>query len=198
MTINRAFVLPALVLFALSACDGAVPRADERQPSHPAPPPPLPLPPRAPPAARPPALPPAPQIDWRDVPLPAGNWVWTANAGGSAARFGLAGAEPVAMLVCERAAAVVWIALPTQIAPPPTPAPRAATITASTSSATLSAEPRVIDGLNTWAIGVPVANHLLDAIAFSRGRFRIEIAGLAGAVVPSWSEPGRVVEDCRP
>lgn len=195
MTINRAFVLPALVLFALSACDGAVPRADERQPSHPAPPP---LPPRPRPVARPPALPPAPQADWRDVPLPAGNWVWSERAGGSAARFGVAGAEPVALLVCDRTAAVVWIALPTRIAPPPSAAPRLATITASTSSATLSAEPRVIDGLNTWAIGVPVANRLLDAIAFSRGRFRIEIAGLADAVVPSWSEPGRVVEDCRP
>jgi hypothetical protein len=34
-------------------------------------------------------------------------------------------------------------------------------------------------------------------MAFSRGRFVVEIEGLRWAVLPSWSEVGRVVEDCR-
>ena len=38
---------------------------------------------------------------------------------------------------------------------------------------------------------------MLDAIAFSRGRFAVETAGLATLYVPSWPEISRVVEDCR-
>jgi hypothetical protein len=34
-------------------------------------------------------------------------------------------------------------------------------------------------------------------MAFSRGRFAIETAGLPTLYVPSWPEVSRVVEDCR-
>ena len=40
-------------------------------------------------------------------------------------------------------------------------------------------------------------DRLLDAMAFSRGRFAIETAGLPTLYVPSWAEVSRVVEDCR-
>ena len=204
MTINRAFPLPVfLLLFALSACDGAVPRADERQPSHPAVVnTPVPLPPRAPAYVAHPtvqALPPAqPQADWRDVALPAGSWTWSAaRPGTSAAVFAAAGQAPLAILQCERMTGVVRIALPIDPALPPGPAARTATITASTSAGTVTAEPMVIDGRAMLAITLPASNRLLDAMAFSRGRFRLEIAGMPSVVLPSWSEVGRVVEDCR-
>lgn len=38
---------------------------------------------------------------------------------------------------------------------------------------------------------------LLDAMAFSRGRFAIQSDGLPTLYVPSWPEIGRVLEDCR-
>jgi len=38
---------------------------------------------------------------------------------------------------------------------------------------------------------------LLDAIAFSRGRFSVEAAGTARLVIPAWPEAARVVEACR-
>lgn len=38
---------------------------------------------------------------------------------------------------------------------------------------------------------------LLDAIAFSRGRFLVEQAGAPTLVLPAWAEVGRVIEDCR-
>lgn len=38
---------------------------------------------------------------------------------------------------------------------------------------------------------------LLDAMAFSRGRFSLETAGLPTLYVPSWPEISRVIEDCR-
>jgi hypothetical protein len=38
---------------------------------------------------------------------------------------------------------------------------------------------------------------LLDALAFSRGRFAVETAGAPTLIVPAWPELARVVEDCR-
>lgn len=38
---------------------------------------------------------------------------------------------------------------------------------------------------------------LLDAMAFSRGRFAIEVNGLPTLYLPAWAEIGRVIEDCR-
>lgn len=38
---------------------------------------------------------------------------------------------------------------------------------------------------------------LLDAMAFSRGRFAVETQGLPTLYVPSWPEVSRVIEDCR-
>jgi hypothetical protein len=116
--------------------------------------------------------------------------------GGSIARYGQAGYAPVAMLVCDRQASVVQIALPLDPAQS-AGASRAATITTSTSSGTVTAEPRVIDGLSTMSITLSASQRLLDAMAFSRGRFRVEVAGLPQVLLPSWSEVGRVVEDCR-
>jgi len=38
---------------------------------------------------------------------------------------------------------------------------------------------------------------LLDAMAFSKGRFAVEAPGAAPLYVPSWPEVTRVIEDCR-
>ena len=38
---------------------------------------------------------------------------------------------------------------------------------------------------------------LLDAMAFSRGRFAVEVAGAPTLYVPAWPEVSRVIEDCR-
>lgn len=38
---------------------------------------------------------------------------------------------------------------------------------------------------------------LLDAMAFSRGRFAVAVSGLATLYIPSWPEVSRVIEDCR-
>lgn len=37
----------------------------------------------------------------------------------------------------------------------------------------------------------------LDQIAYSRGRFALEAAGLAPLALPAWPEIARVIEDCR-
>lgn len=38
---------------------------------------------------------------------------------------------------------------------------------------------------------------LLDAMAFSRGRFLVEAAGAPYLAIPAWAEVARVTEDCR-
>jgi hypothetical protein len=44
---------------------------------------------------------------------------------------------------------------------------------------------------------LPASDRFLDAIAFSRGRFAVEVQGLERLVLPTWPELARVIEDCR-
>ncbi len=41
------------------------------------------------------------------------------------------------------------------------------------------------------------SDRLLDAMAFSKGRFAVEMQGAQTLYVPSWAEVTRVIEDCR-
>jgi hypothetical protein len=47
------------------------------------------------------------------------------------------------------------------------------------------------------AASLPALDPLLDAIAFSKGRFAVESAGLPTLYVPPFPEVTRVIEDCR-
>lgn len=47
------------------------------------------------------------------------------------------------------------------------------------------------------AVILPANDSILDAMAFTRGRFAVETAGLPTLYVPSWPELSRVIEDCR-
>lgn len=46
-------------------------------------------------------------------------------------------------------------------------------------------------------VTIPARDPVLDAMAFSRGRFAVASAGLPTLYVPSWTEVSRVIEDCR-
>ncbi|MCW1384010.1 hypothetical protein OLX02_14400 [Novosphingobium sp. KCTC 2891] len=178
MKINRAH-LPLLVIAALAGCVAA--------------PPPPPPPPPAPPArpAPPPPSPPPPR-DWRDAAQTPGTWSYGPIPGGSMARFGAAGAEPLVSLRCDTAARTVTV-LRAGAAASPVPA----TITTSSESRPLSASP--LAGAAAPVVAIPFAanDRLLDAMAFSRGRFVVDVNGLPTLYLPAWAEVGRVVEDCR-
>ena len=47
------------------------------------------------------------------------------------------------------------------------------------------------------SVALAVRDPLLDAMAFSRGRFMLEVAGFPALYLPAWAEVGRVIEDCR-
>lgn len=154
-----------------------------------APPPPAPAPAPAP-ATRPapaPVAPLAPTIGWRDAPITPGSWTWSVSGSQSVARF--AGGE--LSLVCDRSANAVTLLRrgETQGSVP-------ATILTTIRNSDLSAVP--LDRLPPHvAITFAPNDPVLDAMAFSRGRFAVEVMGLPTIIAPSWPEVSRVIEDCR-
>ena len=164
-------------LLALSACSQQ-------------PPPPRPMPSPSPTAEVPPPPPPPPaqpRVDWRDVPITPGNWTWAMEGQLSVARFG----GNSLVLSCDRAAGMVTLMRPGT-------AQGQVAMTVITSHQT-----RPVTGLAVAsnppmiAATLTARDGLLDAMAFSRGRFAVETQGLPTLYVPSWPEVSRVVEDCR-
>ena len=180
MKANRA---PKLALFVLCAGFAALSiSCSEQREIVPAPTP------TASPSRLPPKPPPPPRTtDWRDAPITPGSWRWRMEGSRSVARF----ANDTLVLSCNReAGAITLIRSGTGEGELPM------SIQTSTISRTLSATaepgpPPVI------ALTLSARDGLLDAMAFSRGRFAVETAGLPPLYVPSWAEVSRVIEDCR-
>lgn len=58
--------------------------------------------------------------------------------------------------------------------------------------------PATLSADGAWTVArLAAGDQLLDAIAFSRGRFGLEVPGLPPLVLPAYPELTRVVEDCR-
>ena len=144
----------------------------------------VPLPPPRPAPAPPPA-------DWRDAPQTPGDWRWSATGTTSQASYGAAGAAPLVTLTCDRTSRTVLLARAGQAS-----ASVPMTVRTTSSLRLLSSDPAAgrPGGITTR---LAPRDPLLDAIAFSRGRFTVEVAGLAPLYLPSWPELSRVIEDCR-
>ena len=110
----------------------------------------------------------------KQLPLSAGQWTYSQTASGSESRFG-----SLLAIRCERAARTVVIE---RVGSPQ------ALLTIATSSA-----------MQSLAAGGRVAatDPLLDAIAFSRGRFLVAGGAAPVLAIPSWPEAARSIEDCR-
>ena len=140
--------------------------------------------PRATPA---PVSPRPAKLDWRDAPITPGDWNWAMEGGQSVARF----ASGALVLRCDRSAGAVILQRGGT-------AQDGATIAIATSSVTRQLAATAQAGPPPLlAASLAPRDNLLDAMAFSRGRFAVEVAGLPALYVPSWPEISRVVEDCR-
>lgn len=145
------------------------------------------------PTSRPLPPPPRPQFrgDWRDAPITPGDWRWSTEGSQSVARF----ANGLLVLRCDPASRTVAFQR-AGAARTPMAATVPIILLTSNGNRQLSATPQ--DGpppvLSASFAGRDSA---LDAIAFSRGRFAVETAGLPTLYVPSWPEISRVIEDCR-
>jgi len=165
------------VLLALGSCsERSTPVVSVAAPL---PPPPVVTPP---PAQRP--FGPRPQpAAWQDAPLTPGAWRYSNRV----AHFG-----GDVVLACASGAGGRSVALSLLSAPGmgPIAAGTPVTLVTSTSQRQLAF---AAEGTVSLAANDP----LLDAIAFARGRFVVEVAGLAPLILPSRPEVSRVVEDCR-
>jgi hypothetical protein len=107
------------------------------------------------------------------LPLTAGQWTYAVSATGTEARYGAAFS-----IRCDRATRTVIISRPAA-------APAVLTIATDSVSRNVPAGGRLLAN-----------DPLLDAIAFSRGRFIVSGGG-ATLAIPSWPEAARSIEDCR-
>ena len=143
-------------------------------------------PPRVDPAPRPAPTPPptAPARDWADRPLTAGDWAYDSDASGAHAIFG----NGQFVLRCDRAGRRILLVRQG--------GQGAGTMTVRTSYGARSLAAAAQAGVGL-AAALPASDPLLDQIAFSRGRFSIEVPGSPQLMLPAWPETARVIEDCR-
>lgn len=166
----------SLVTLALSAC---VP-PPAQPPAAPPPPAPEPAPAPPPPLAK----------DWRDWPVAAGTWSYRPEAGGSTALFGPAGAAATAAIRCRMATKQVDVMRTGTVSAAEMIVTTSFGVVRWPAAMTQTTLPQIVA---TRAAG----DAALDQIAYSRGRFVIETAGLPALVLPTLPEIARVIEDCR-
>lgn len=177
MQLRFSILITAL---ALAACSAPTPPA----------PAPQPVPPPSAPLAAPPLVAPVQQAaDWIDWPIEAGTWVYRTDTRGSVALFGPAGGDAVLTLRCDKGRGRVYLSVAGT-------AEGSLTVRTSSTLKTFAAIPSSVPPPYVAAEIMP-ADQLLDAMAFSRGRFAIEIGGTRAMAVPNWGEVARIVEDCR-
>jgi hypothetical protein len=125
-------------------------------------------------------------LDWHDAPLNAGAWRWEAGNGVSRARFGTP-EQMVAEIACH--AGTINILLPHKAAVEPT--------LFALSTATKSWQATAQAGASGYSVALDARDRVWDALAFTRGRFALELGGVGMVVLPADPAISRVVEDCR-
>jgi len=171
---TRLFLLLPLAATSCSPQRELPPQPAPRSQQRPMPPPPAP------------PLPPAPR-DWADLPLTPGGWTYAGDGGStSSATFGSPG-SPAFRLYCEGPTRSVFLQR-FGVA-----ASRTMAVRTSFGARNLAIDP----GAQLATATLTARDPFLDNLMFSRGRFSVEVTGLAMLVIPSWAEPARVVEDCR-
>jgi hypothetical protein len=128
---------------------------------------------------------------WRDAPQTPGDWSYRSTPEGSAAHFGAPQGGASLSLLCQRASRTIQL------------------VRAGTANGTVPITIRTTNGDSAVsgqaqaggtpgvAASIAANDPLLDAIAFSRGRFAVEVSGMPTLYVPAWPEIIRVIEDCR-
>ena len=168
--------MKAVRLIAGSGMLAALASCASRPEAPPPPPPPRPAPVIL--APRPPS-PPPPALAWEDMALTPGSWRYGAGASGPVATYGSASGASFSI----RCSPARQILVTREGAGPD----RQMTIRTSSTA-------RSFEGNDA---SLAPSDPILDAIAFSRGRFSVDSPGLPLLIIPAWPEPARVIEDCR-
>ena len=127
--------------------------------------------------------------DFSYSPVLPGTWIYRSVTGGSETAF-VDGAGSTRMLIsCGKLTRLVTIS---RISAAP-----AASMSFWTSTVTRDLASRFDQPSGRVIAQVGGLDPLLDAIAFSRGRFAVSMPGYPALVLPAGGEVGHVVEDCR-
>ena len=186
LTASFAALLPSLALLASCVGPGTGPArpvpAPTPAPARPTPPPPAP--------AQPAPQPVPATTEWQYRPATPGSWSYRPEAAGAVAIFGTGAADARLTLRCDRASRRVSLA-------------RAGTggasaITVRTSYGATSWPATASSGATAQIVAFRAASDtVLDQLAYSRGKFAVEVSGQETLIVPAWAEVSRVIEDCR-
>jgi hypothetical protein len=130
-----------------------------------------------------------PAVDFSTAAVAPGSWSYQALPGGSEARFVDATGTARLVLHCTKATRQVSISHASGVP--------AASLSVWTSSASRNLPVRFEANAMRVTAELPASDPLLDAIAFSRGRLAVTMAGGSPLVVPAWPEAARTIEDCR-
>lgn len=103
--------------------------------------------------------------------------------------FGQSGADARAVLRCDRGERRVFLSVAGSA-----PAPLVVRTTSTSRSLAVSPTGGAVPYV---AAALSPSDPLLDAMAFSRGRFALDQPGAQPLALPAWAEIGRVIEDCR-
>ena len=181
---KRSVLILLVPMAAACVPRGATPDPVSAPASMPAPQQQAPRPPE--PGPTPPVVTPSTALAaWADAPLSPGRWLYQPARGtGSRALFGPLNA-PSFQVACTAGRLLTL-----------TRSGAAAGALTIRTTSTLRSLPgtRSAEGLGAQ---LTAGDPLLDAMAFSRGRFAVEAAGMQPLIVPAWPELARVVEDCR-
>jgi hypothetical protein len=128
-------------------------------------------------------------VDFSIATPQPGGWTYAATAAGTEASFLDSSGQPQLFVRCTRAGRVVTIAKPATAAAP--------FLSVWTSNLTRNLPASYNPATYRLSASVTASDPLLDAIAFSRGRFAVSVSGATALIVPAWEEPARVIEDCR-
>jgi hypothetical protein len=131
-----------------------------------------------------------PAGEWIDWPITPGDWVYRQDDRGSIALFGQPGADALVTLRCDQTRKKIYLSR-AGIRTDAVMLVRASSIRKEYRAGGTGATPSYL------ATEIMPNDPMLDAVAFSRGRFAIEVSGLPALAIPVWSEIPRIVEDCR-
>lgn len=170
----------ALACAAMAACTARAPQ--------PSPTPPVARPTPAPAAT---STPIATHATWMDAPQTPGDWYYRSGNGTTRALFGDAGADARFAMTCDVGQRTVNLSRAGVAA-----GRTQMNIRTESTERGLSAAPST-SAIPSLDARVGATDPILDAMAFSKGRFAVEVPGLETLYLPSWPEITRVIEDCR-
>jgi hypothetical protein len=127
--------------------------------------------------------------DFSTMPVSAGLWTYQAVPGGSSARCIDASGTARFALECSKATRRITLAR--------TSATPAASLFLWASDASRMLAARFEPNAMRVSADLLARDPLLDAIAISRGRIAVTMAGAEPLIMPAWPETARTIEDCR-